>query len=270
MDLPQEVVDEVIDNLAFDFATLKSTSLVRKSWTHRSRRRLFYFVPINSLIRLENWSQSISPDPDGIASYPQVVHLLSVDAPKSWVKPENLDRFYDHFRSFSQVERLVIHKLETARFDAASTLRYFGNFAATIRSLELRAPVGSQASLISFICAFPLVDDLTIELPAIIIGNGGNQQEVPHIAAVPAFKGRLKLLDMFHESLPLVELLSTLPLPFHTISVSSREAGSLPQLAKLTSKCGKTLRSLHITKRTHGMYSSRVSIDGVSAAKAKF
>lgn len=260
MHLPQEVIDEVIDNLAFDFETLRSTSLVRKSWTHRSRRRLFYFVPINSLSRLEKWSLSISSNPNGIASYPRVV-LLSLETLKSWVEPVNLDKFYDHFRSFSAVERLVISGLETTKFDAVSTPRYFGNFAATVRSLELRTAIGSPAALLSFVCSFPLVDDLAIEFPACVSAGGGNEEEVVQVADGPSFRGKLRLLDMFHESYPLMELLCTLPLPFHTICVSSRDSGRLPQLAKLTSKCGKTLRSLHITKKTHGTHGLRTIID---------
>ena len=256
--LPQEIIDEIIDNLAFDFATLKSTSLVRKSWTHRSRRRLFYFVPINSLSRLEQWSLSISSDPNGIASYPRAM-LLSHDTPRSWVKPSNLDNFYDHFCSFSGVERLVISGLETTKFDATSTLRYFGNFAATVRSLELRTAVGTPASLLSFLCAFPLVDDLAIELPNTRV-DGGNHGEVTYPPSVPSFKGELRLLDMFFGSIALVELLCALPLPFHTLSISSRGTGRLPQLAKLVGKCGKTLRSLHITRKTHGMISTYLSI----------
>ena len=251
MDLPQEIIDEVIDNLAFDFATLKSTSLVRKSWTHRSRRRLFYFVSIDSLSRLEQWSLSISSDPEGIASYPRVI-LLSHDTPgPSWVKPANLDRFYDHFRSFSGVERLVISGLSTTKFDAASISHYFGNFTATVRSLELRTAVGAAAS---FICAFPLVDDLEIELPS------GNNGEVMDLASVPRFRGKFRLLDMFCESSPLVETLCTLPLPFHTILVSSHSSGRLPLLAKLVSNCGKTLRSLHITRTTCSMTSTHPSL----------
>ncbi|KAF9649495.1 hypothetical protein BDM02DRAFT_3186255 [Thelephora ganbajun] len=251
MDLPQETIDEVIDNLAFDFGTLKSTSLVRKSWTHRSRRRLFYFLTINSLDHLEQWSASISSDPTGIASYPRVIRLFH-DKLKSWVEPANLERFYDHFRSFSGVERLVIAGLETAKFDAISTRRYFGNFAATVRSLDLRTVIGAPASLASFICAFPLVDDLTVKFPSATAG-GGNQGEAIHFASSPSFKGKLWLLDMFHESDPLVELLCTHPLSFHTVWVSSRDVGRLPQLAKLVNKCGKTLRSLHITRHSYGM-----------------
>lgn len=250
MDLPQEIIDEVIDNLAFDFATLKFTSLVRKSWTHRSRRRLFYFVPINSLTRLEQWSLSISSDPEGIASYTRVVHL-SHDTPRSWVEPANLDRFYDHFRSFPGVERLVISGLHTTKFGATSIPHYFANFTATVRSLELRTAVGTADSFLSFICAFPLVDDLAIEFPN-AIGGGWNNRGVMNLASVPRFRGKLRLLDMFHESSPLVELLCAVPLPFHTISVSSRNPGGLPQLAKLVSKCGKTVRSLHITSRARG------------------
>ena len=256
--LPQEIIDEVIDNLAFDFETLKSTSLVRKSWTHRSRRRLFSFVPINSLDRLEQWSLSISSDPNGIASYARVI-LLSHHTPKSWVEPANLDRFYDHFRSFSRVERLVISGLQTAKFDVTSTPRYFGNFAATVRSLELRTTVGAPASLLSFICAFPLVDDLGIQLPNVTVGSG-NQGETTCPASAPSFKGNLRLLDMFYESILLVDLLCALPLSFHTIRVSSRNVGRLPQLAKLVSKCGKTLRSLIIARMTHGMASAHPSI----------
>jgi len=255
---PQEIVDEVIDNLAFNFETLKSTSLVRKSWTHRSRRRLFSLVPIYSLGRLEQWALSISSDPNGIASYARVI-LLTHNTPKSWVEPANLDRFYEHFRSFSRVERLVISGLEMAKFDATSTPRYFGNFAATVRSLELRTAVGTPASLLSFICAFPLVDDLAIEHPNPTAGSG-NQGETTHHPSAPSFKGKLRLLDMFHESNPLVELLCTLPLPFHAIRVSSRDTGRLPQLAKLVRKCGKTLRSLSIARTTHGTTSTHPSI----------
>jgi len=250
MDLPQEIIDEVIDNLVFDFGTLKSISLVRKSWTHRSRRRLFYFIQIDSLDRLEQWSTVISADPNGIASYPRAVTLLS--PLKSWLEPKNLARFYDHFRSFSRVERLTISGLGAAKFDATSTLRYFGNFAATLRSLELRTPVGTPALLLSFICAFPLVDDLAIGFPN-PTAAGGNQGEVTLPASVPSFKGGLRLLDMFDESDPIIELLCALPLRFHTISVSSRETQGLPQLSRLVGKCGKTVRSLHITRRTSGM-----------------
>lgn len=259
MDLPQEIVDEVIDNLAFDFKTLRSTSLVRKSWTHRSRLRLFHFIPFNSLDQLERWSLSISSDPNGIASYPRVI-LLSLDGPKSWVEPVYLDEFCDHFRSFSAVERLAISGLETTKFDAISTPRYFGNFAATVRSLELRIAIGPPAALLSFICAFPLVDDLALEFPTSGGAGGENQGQVARLSgATPSFGGKLRLLDMINESYPLVELLCTLPLSFHTIRVSSGHWGRLPQLAKLTSKCGKTLRSLHITKKTHGMYGPRAT-----------
>ena len=189
-------------------------------------------------------------NPNGIASYLRVI-LLSHDTPRSWVEPGNLDRFYHHFRSFSAVERLVISGLETTKFDPTSTPRYFANFAATVRSLELRTAVGDPASLVSFICAFPFVDDLAIEYPS-ATGSGGNHEGVVDLASMPTFRGKVRLLDMFHESNPLVEFLCALPLRFHTIWVSSRDTGRLPQLAKLVTKCGKTLRSLHIIRKARG------------------
>ena len=152
----------------------------------------------------------------------------------------------------------MISGLETTKFDVTSTLRYFGNFAATVRSLELRTATGAPASLLSFIRAFPLVDDLAIEYPDSGVGSGNNQ--VTHPPSVPRFKGILRLLDISYESTALVELLCTLPLSFHTISTSSRGTGRLPQLAKLVNKCGKTLRSLHITRNAHSMSSTHLSM----------
>ena len=162
--------------------------------------------------------------------------------------------FLDHFRSFTGVERLVISGLETSKFDATSTAHYFGHFTATVQSLELGTVIGTPASLFSFICAFPLVDDLAIKLSG-LDGGGANLGEVTHPASMPSFRGKIRLLDMVHESAPLMNLLCTLPLHFHNILVTSRETGELPQLAKLVTKCGKTLRSLHIVRMTRGMVS---------------
>ena len=66
MGILQAIIDQVIDYLAFNFATLKSTSLVQKSWTCCSRRRLFYFVAINFLGRLEQWSLSTPQTTKGV------------------------------------------------------------------------------------------------------------------------------------------------------------------------------------------------------------
>ena len=97
--------------------------------------------------------------------------LFSYETQRPWIEPATLDRFFDHIRSFTRVERLVISGLETEKFDAASTAHYFGHFAATVQSLELGTVVGTLASLFPFICAFPLVDDLAIELSNLVGGS---------------------------------------------------------------------------------------------------
>ena len=56
----ENIPQEIIDDLAFDFASLNSASLVGKSWTHQSRRRLFHYVPFYSLNR---WSGGRPPFP---------------------------------------------------------------------------------------------------------------------------------------------------------------------------------------------------------------
>ena len=105
-----------------------------------------------------------------------------------------------------------------------TTPLYFGHFVETGRPLELLTAVGTPASLLSFICAFLLIEDLAIAFPD-TTASGGDQGKIALPASTSNFKGKLKLLDMFHESDPIVEQLCALPLPFHTISISSRATG---------------------------------------------
>ena len=150
----------------------------------------------------------------------------------------------------------MISRFEPTKFNVASTPRYFGNFAATVRSLELQTAVGARASLLSFICAFPLVDNLAVEL----FNDREDHREVMHPLPGPSFKEKLRLPDMSYGSVALVELLCALPLSFHTISVPSSGTGRLPQFVKFVIECGKTRRSLHIMIITHSMSSTHLSM----------
>ena len=111
--------------------------------------------------------------------------------------------------------------------------------------------------VLSFLCAFSLVENLAIAFPK-VTACGGTHREVMHLVSTPSFEGKFRLPDIFCKSSPFVELLCELPLRFHTVWVSSHDIG------RLVSSCDKTLRSLRITRRTHGVtfIHPPISVDG--------
>ena len=62
--VPQETLDEIIDELAEDTIALKACSLVSRRWVWRSRHHLFKVVFFSSLSgskSLRNWGTSMNP-----------------------------------------------------------------------------------------------------------------------------------------------------------------------------------------------------------------
>ena len=62
MNLPQEILDEIIRHLPpCDPHSLRSFSLVAKSWTNPARRRLFHAVDVRQPRNFRSWLENISP-----------------------------------------------------------------------------------------------------------------------------------------------------------------------------------------------------------------
>ncbi|KAF9647920.1 hypothetical protein BDM02DRAFT_3116226 [Thelephora ganbajun] len=76
MDLPQELLDEVLNHLPlddkYDELPLRNCSLVAKSWVQPGRRRLFETHEIREKI-YRSWLDNIPPTGDGLLQH---VHLL--------------------------------------------------------------------------------------------------------------------------------------------------------------------------------------------------
>jgi len=62
MDLPQELIDEIIDHVLSDGEeSLRNCSLAARSWIHPSQRRIFESVTTLGAARLKLWLNTISP-----------------------------------------------------------------------------------------------------------------------------------------------------------------------------------------------------------------
>ena len=110
MYLPPELLDEIISHIApDDNESLRSCSLVAKSWIHPSRRRLFESVDIWGDTRSKLWCGTISPTNVGVLQHVRSLFCQITNAPESTGgSTGSVDILRDYSLSFHQLGRLTL------------------------------------------------------------------------------------------------------------------------------------------------------------------
>ncbi|KAF9650475.1 hypothetical protein BDM02DRAFT_1379420 [Thelephora ganbajun] len=225
-DLPQEIVDYIIFMLGNDMKSLKACSLTCKAMFVSTRH------VIHRKMRLtceKNWELLTTPEKqryirgdrqgiavrvlDGIAThglFPYARHLF-IHLNRNFT-PVNLQPFNHHFQRFDRVQELSIYWLHTPGF-LKNFDTFFANFVPTLRSLHLDVPTGDTQDILDFVCRFPHLDDLTLEMSSDDPPNWKSWKSVslPIVRKMPPFQGRLKLrrIGRWHSYMP--QQLTSLP-----------------------------------------------------------
>ncbi|KAJ6551562.1 hypothetical protein B0H19DRAFT_1378262 [Mycena capillaripes] len=160
--LPQELVEEIVDHLKGDFASLKACSLVCRAWVFRTRPYLF---EISETCRLE---------PDSIIDfydllrYPQMctflLHVRSVSAYRNYW--HHNDRWFNeiatHLHHLANVRTLEL-TVNAPGSGAFLRAGFFAAFPQVTRLIITRADFGIRpAPLIDTICFFCALQELEI------------------------------------------------------------------------------------------------------------
>ena len=94
--LPQEIIDEIIDDLPH--SSLRSSSLVARRWRKRSQQRAFYMVSFVSESVVNKWHVDTQGDPGGISSYVQRARFYYI---AEWKNPALFSRLLENFNSLT-------------------------------------------------------------------------------------------------------------------------------------------------------------------------
>ena len=94
--VPQEIIDEIIDNLPH--SNLRSSSLVAKRWRKRSQQRALDKIWIGSGSVVCRWHIDTRSDPGGIPSY---VQSANFDGITEWEDPLLFSRVLENFNSLT-------------------------------------------------------------------------------------------------------------------------------------------------------------------------
>jgi len=151
MDLPQELIDEIISHIPpGDWESLRNCSLVAKSWVHPTRRHVFKDVDISATGLLKLWSNKIPPMNIGILRH---VRSLQYQITKPFDSPHlSPDFLHDYLPSFSQLERLTLFSgpLPSLTWIATSPA-----FRHTLSYLQLQGCNVTANALVTFVNYFP-------------------------------------------------------------------------------------------------------------------
>jgi hypothetical protein len=263
MDLPQEVVDYIVFMLGNDLQSLKACSLTCKAMFVSTRcvihRKICLTWEKNwELLTVAERQRYIRGERQGTAvrvlssiaahGLLQYARHLSISLDRICT-PANLLPFNHHFQRFDRIQELNIYRLDTPGF-LENFDTYFANFVPTLRSLHLEVPAGDSRQILDFICRFPHLEDLSLEVSSRDyhdwrIWKSGSS---PVVKSMPHFRGRLRLRGITKWRGYLLQQLISLPgkrrFRFIDFRACSAEVGQ-----PIVDACSGTLESVSITWR---------------------
>ena len=158
MDLPPELLDEIIGHLPpDDEKSLRSCSLVAKSWVHPSRRHLFETVRLSGVGGLGSWLATTPPTNVEIFQHVRSLTFHTTSIPDSPHGPAHL--LHEHSSSFHRLERLTLsHGCPPSH----SRIGTFAAFQHTLAYLCLWCCSVTASGLVTFVNYFPNLAHLEV------------------------------------------------------------------------------------------------------------
>lgn len=188
-DIPQEIVDEIIDHFSGDRTTLLACSLTSRAWVHRSRKYLFAKLTLTgktlpvwcgeaatptpttgSLKPPSEFPQDLPPPTPpsySLPSLPSYVTSLALvttysKTPLNIGSPE-LFRAQSFLSAFTQLKSLSFGAVSFVAFDDASLERCLGSLRASVRELRLSSCYLDEGAFFAFLRLFDRLESLELD-----------------------------------------------------------------------------------------------------------
>ena len=250
MNLPQELVDEILGYLQDDLLALKACSLTCKCLFGAVRplihRRLVCLSsrsedpkPGGSLFGRRKRDSGVfgwlfEADRSGVLCY---TRHLTIKVKDRALNPTDTQEYLPYLRSITKLHTLTLNTFHLHPFVPVFN-KHFGRFTHTLRHLDIRNPCGSEWRLLYIICQFPLLDDLTVISPA---GEFVSDPDcpIPTVTRSPPLRGKL-LVAQVH-SRELFEGLAGFPAG---LNFRSLELYQCKHLEVVFAACGQTATSI--------------------------
>lgn len=233
--LPPEILDFIVSHLRGEKPVLRECCLVSKSWIPRTRRFLFASVCFDSDREfVQSWMKAF-PDPSNSPAH-HVYNLWiwndgAIAATSAEARP--------WIRSFDRVQHLIVGTPGWEDTRTVSLVQLHG-ISSTLRALHLSYSFIPPSEVLSMVCSFPLLEDLSLHPE--LTGGSIDGWDVPMTS--PKLTGCLSLRD---EIRGIARGLLDLPDGLHFTKIMTWcPAGNAELIMELVSRCSHTLESLYV------------------------
>jgi len=268
MDLPQELLDEILDYLPSDGRqgrrSLRNYSLVAKSWVNPSQRRLFKTVEIWEK-DLQSWLDSIPPANEWLLQHVRSLSYIADAGARrnSFPAPGyRIDVLRDYLPSFQQLRHLSLSSMHLPS-DIPHRVEIFSAFRHTLLRLSFYYCRTTFAALVALINYFPNVNRLDLGRPLY------SMDDEPAAPLSRPLIPKLHISDCYEDGLDLLDQLSGHGLVLDEVVVSYVSQHHLHTLGpRIVDVLGANIKCLRVLPSLAGcMYITRGST--VRLAKLK-
>ena len=250
MDLPPELLDEIVSHIATDDKeSLRSCSLVAKSWVYPSRRRIFEIVDTWKDAHLKSWLGAISP-----TNVEVLQHVRSLRCNCQIAKPLSsshrpADLIRDYSPSFRRLERLTLIQ---GRFTSITQIGTPSAFQHTLSYLCLWCCSVTGSMITTVVNYFPKLAHLDL----INLYHEADDQPIPPFSrplrklSIAEFPNRnsLKLLDRLMQLRPQCDEVTVEMLLSSSPSLAQRVIHGVGASIKRLNLASNLSGALHIPK----------------------
>ena len=250
MSLPQELIDEILDYLPLDDEqdqqSLRNCSLVAKSWTNPSRRRLFKIVEIGET-NIQSWLDTIPPANNELLRHARSLYYITNAA--SWSDRQakhRIDVLRDYLPSFHHLQHLSLSSMHIPS-DISQQIEIFSAFRHTLSRLGFNCCTVTISAIVALINFFPNLHRL--DLRYIL-------EEADGEPASPLCRLLIRKLHIssFHDrGLGILDQLSELGLVFKELTVIEWSAKTaLRILSRIVDSMGVNVKRLRLLRSETG------------------
>jgi len=168
MNIPQELIDKIINNVWDDddspsHTATRTASLVSRSWVKRSQLHLFHDIEFSVFgPYFARWCDAVSPDPNGVSRHVWSL-TIRAEADGWWTSEESLEYGLPFFDSFRNIQVLRVCYWDVEPFPPEILTRCFTSFAGSVRVLQWDPYMRiSRESWTHIVRSFPLIDSLLL------------------------------------------------------------------------------------------------------------
>ena len=263
MQVPQEILDEIIDTIAgsphasrspIRRRVLRDCSLVARAWTRRSQKYLFAIVSLTP-DNINSWCRVNAKNPDTLIHHVRFLEVKQSDeagTPK--FEPGTMEAARPYL-NFQNLETLALSQWDN--LGMFSLPRIFGQYSTpSLRSLTIIDSISNGDVLLELAALFPSVDEFVIDC-----AYTTDERITKSFSFPDCIRWRtLRMVSIDDSMMGVLDVIAGLRLQCQLLDISYELLDNPGPIMRLIQACSATLKSMRLEQTYSGNHAPSLGI----------